>query len=97
MRAPDNTKLKTIRENVVQKTTVYRVSDFVSREDSEQLRVDNARGAKKQAKFDRVDAYIAEMIHRFGWEAYRAWKAGEIDEKEMARLIEADRVADIQR
>lgn len=68
----------------------FRASDFLTQEEIEEVHESNAKGRKKTG-FDAVDAYIAEILARFGYDAYVAWKFGEIDEKHMAKYIQAER------
>ena len=46
---------------------------------------------------NKIDAYIAEIIARFGYDTYVAWKNGEISEEYMIRYIEAERVRESRR
>ena len=50
----------------------------------------NIKG-KKRTSFDAIDAYIAEIIARFGYDTYLAWKKGDITEENMVKFIEAER------
>lgn len=70
---------------------VSRVSDFVSKSDLGKLRQSNARGKRSARQFNDADSYVAEMIARFGYDAYRAWDDGLIDDRKMRRLIYAER------
>lgn len=72
------------------KVREHRVTDFMTEKDAEEVKINNQKG-KKSAKFDQVDAYIAEILARFGFSTYEAWKSGTIDEQTMVRLIEAER------
>jgi len=72
------------------KVKTFRASDFLSDDQLEEVHTSNLKGRKK-GKFDAIDAYIAEIIARFGYETYKAWACGEIDELKMARLVEAER------
>ena len=38
----------------------------------------------------------AEIIARFGYDTYVAWKFGEIGEEQMTKYIKADRARDVQ-
>lgn len=95
MTAPDIT-LKQAKEKAISKNGVreHRVSDFLTDEQVEEVRKTNAKG-KKGHSFDRVDAYIAEIIARFGYQTFVAWKSGDISEEQMIKYIEAERVRDI--
>ena len=87
MTAPDLT-LKNVQETARVKTS--RVSDFLTEEQIDEVHKSNIKG-KKKASFNEVDAYIAEIIARFGYDAFVAWKFGEIDESHMMKYIEAER------
>jgi len=76
--------------NITAKVRQHRVSDFLTDEQIEEVKKSNIKG-KKTTKFSQVDAYIAEIMARFGYEAYMAWKAGDIDEKLMGKYIMAER------
>lgn len=87
MTAPE-LKLNNIKEDV--KVRNFRASDFLTDEQMEEVHESNIKG-KKSSGFDAVDAYIAEIIARFGYDTYVAWKFGEIGELQMAKYIEAER------
>jgi len=82
-------------KNVKTKIRESRASDFLNEKQIEEDKKANLKG-KKSAKFNQIDAYIAEIIARFGYEAYVAWKNGEIDEKNMAKYILAERAREAQ-
>lgn len=90
MKAPDLT-LKEARKEA--KERVFRVSDFLSQKEVEELH-ENNKTKHIKPKFDLADAYIAEIMSRFGYDAYRAWKCGDIEQETMNRLIEAERARD---
>lgn len=73
----------------------FRASDFLTDDEMEEVHKSNAQG-KKNSSFDMVDAYIAEIIARFGYSVYLAWKNGEISEKHMAKYVLAERARDAQ-
>lgn len=68
---------------------VSRASDFLTDEQIEEVHESNRKGAK--VKFTEVDSYIAEIIARFGYDTYIAWKYGEISEENMLHYIQAER------
>lgn len=86
-------KLENVKETA--KVKVSRASDFLTDEQIEEVHKSNARGAKK-TKFSTVDAYIAEILARFGYETYVAWKFGEISEDNMLHFIQAERAREAQ-
>lgn len=87
MTTPELT-LQKAKESV--KVREHRASDFLTQEEINEVKESNLRGKVK--KFDEIDAYIAEILARFGYNTYMAWKNGDIDEKTMVRYINAERV-----
>lgn len=69
----------------------YQISDFMTSEEKRELRRSNFEGKKVKRKFDEIDAFVAEIIARFGYDAYRAWNAGEIRTEHISRLLLAER------
>lgn len=86
MTPDENLKLN----NITARVREHRASDFLSKEQIEEVHRSNAQG-KKAPKFNQIDAYVAEILARFGYNAYIAWKSGEIEEKAMAKYIMAER------
>lgn len=72
------------------KVKTFRASDFLTDQELDEVKKSNLKGAKK-TKFNQIDAYIAEIIARFGYDTYVAWKFGEIGEENMVKYIEAER------
>lgn len=72
------------------KVKTFRASDFLTKEEMDEVHESNIKG-KKNENFDVIDAYIAEILARFGYDTYVAWKFGEIDERHMMKYIEAER------
>lgn len=94
----DETTLKNVRDTSqkLKEVRVHRASDFLTKEEQDELRAVNARGKKSKRKFDDVDAFVAEIIARFGYEAYKAWGRGEITTTKMMRLVSAERARERQ-
>lgn len=80
--------LKQVQETARIKTS--RVSDFLTDEEIKEVKESNLKGRKNNT-FNEVDSYIAEIIARFGYDTYVAWKFGEISETNMVKYIEAER------
>lgn len=89
MTVPENLKLETAKKAA--KAKVFRASDFLSNEEAAEVRKANAEGKKDRRAFDEIDAYMAEILARFGYEAYMAWQAGTISGDKMARMVMAER------
>lgn len=92
MTAPEIT-LKQAKKTAEEKT--FRASDFLTQEQVEEVKKSNIRG-KKKADFDEIDAFIAEILARFGYDAYVAWKFGEISEEKMLKYIKAERAREVK-
>lgn len=88
--------------NEVKKTAkpvvrTVRVSDFLTSE--QKADIYKAREEKAAAKirgFDEVDAYSAEILARFGYEAWQAWQCGQFKQEKMVKMILAERARDKQ-
>lgn len=72
----------------------FRASDFLSEDEQKEIKKNNAKG--KASLFNAVDAYAAEILARFGYDAYMAWKAGDISNDRMQKFILAERARDSQ-
>lgn len=93
MTVPELT-LNKVKETAKEKT--FRASDFLTQEQLEEVKKSNLNG-KKNTGFDSIDAYIAEILARFGYDTYVAWKFGEISESNMAKFIMAERAREARK
>lgn len=91
MTAPELT-LNKVKETAKVKT--FRASDFLTKEELDEVKKSNQKGRK--TRFNQIDAYIAEILARFGYDTYVAWKFGEIGEENMVKYIEAERAREAQ-
>ena len=96
MTAPEMT-LKEVQKALQekQKAKTFRASDFLTQEQVEEVHKSNIKGKKRS--YNVIDAYIAEIIARFGYDTYVAWKNGDIDEQTMIRYVEAERAREISK
>lgn len=85
--------LKMAREAAAKKATVRasRPSDFLTKDQQFELALAREKGKRQHIHFSEVDAYVAEIIARFGYNAYKDWNAGLIKNETMARWIVAER------
>jgi len=81
--------LNKVKEKAQTKT--FRASDFLTDEEKEQRVKAKATAKRAERLYTAVDSYIAEIIARFGYDAYKAWLSGEISEDKMYRLVLAER------
>lgn len=86
--------LQDVTKNIT-KVREHKASDFLTDEQIAQVRASNLKG-KKNSSFDIVDAYVAEIIARFGYDTYLAWKKGDISEERMAKYVMAERVREVK-
>lgn len=92
MRKHENLTLNDIRKRPVMKQEhEFRASDFLTEEEKQELREVNARGRNINRPFDEVDSFCAELMARFGWEAYKAWLDGEFNPEKAMRFVAAER------
>lgn len=97
MTAPELT-LQNVKKSAQQAVNVVRVSDFLSDEKKQELReAQEVRYIKKRRMFDDVDAYSAEIMARFGYDAWEAWNARLIKPEKMLRFVLAERARDKQK
>lgn len=91
MTAPELT-LKQVKKSEKVTTRTVRVSDFLSNEKRIELRMaQETRSAEKRRGFDEIDAYSAEILGRFGYQAWLAWQTGQIKGEKMAKMVLAER------
>lgn len=67
----------------------FRASDFLTDDEIGEVHKSNIKG-KVRLGFNQVDSYVAEIIARFGYDTYKAWKYGEIEEIQMTRYLKAE-------
>lgn len=70
---------------------VFQISDFMSSDEVTEVRRNNAIGKKKRRPYDTVDAFVAEMIARFGYDVYCAWNKDELSEELVNKMMVAER------
>lgn len=88
--------LKEIKQSLKEKKVkTFRASDFLTKEQVEEVKQSNIKGKKRG--YNIIDAYVAEILARFGYDTYVAWKNGDIDEMSMVRFIQAERAREIQK
>lgn len=96
MTTPELT-LKRVKTSIKPTEAVHRVSDFLSKEQKIKLeKAHEERTALKNRGFDEIDAYSAEILGRFGYEAWQAWQCGQIKADKMLKMVLAERARDKQ-
>lgn len=86
--------LDAVKASAKNQGRVFRASDFLTKEEQQELRESNARGKKIRKPYGAIDALEAEIIARFGWTTYKAWANFEIDNAQMLKWLAAERARD---
>ena len=73
----------------------HRASDFLTEDEKEEVQKSNAKGNTGRVKFDAIDAFVGEILGRFGYDTYTAWKAGDIENEQIMRYIAAERSREV--
>lgn len=90
---PEKLTLERVRNSKLKKK-VFQASDFLTKEEMIKLKKANFEGKKKQRRYNEIDAYVAEIIGRFGYEFYKDWKSGIIKTEQVNKYIAAERARD---
>lgn len=91
MTTPELT-LNEIKKTAKPVVRTVRVSDFLTSEQKAEMhKAREEKVALKTRGFDEVDTYSAEILGRFGYEAWQAWQCGQIKAEKMARMVQAER------
>lgn len=92
MTTPELT-LNEVKKSAKVTERVVRVSDFLSYQQKREIAEARERKALEGGErgFDDIDAYSAEILSRFGYEAWQAWQCGQIKAEKMARMVLAER------
>lgn len=91
MREDEKLTLANIKKSPKFEPKAIRLSDLVTEEERAALRKPKV---KKPRFYDDVDAFVAEMIARFGYDVYERWNKGEITTKRISKWIAAERGRD---
>lgn len=91
MRELEKLTLNQVKKSPKISQKTFRASDFLTSQEQQELRESNLKGRKSRRKFDEIDQFAAEIMHRFGYDAYLAWNNGEIEQKRMEKYILAER------
>lgn len=94
MRTPQT--LEEIKKSPKLNKRDFGVSDFLTTGEVEELHTAAATSHKKQPLFDPIDAFVAEIVARFGYDVYLKWSAGKIDHDWLTRMLNAERARDKQ-
>lgn len=74
----------------------FTLKDFTTEAEREQLSRARAKAKAKAPKFDAASAVSAEILARFGFDAWKAWQNGEISQKQMSSYLAAERGRDLR-
>lgn len=88
--------LEQVKKSAKLTDKTFRASDYLTEQELDEMHASNLRGKKIQRPYDEIDAFSAEILARFGFDAYQAWLSGKIDQSKMLRFIAAERARDKQ-
>lgn len=91
MKKDESLTLNSIKKSPKLQKKAVRLSDLVTKEEKAKLKPKRPR--KKRA-YDDVDAFVAEVIARFGYNVYQKWNAGEIETTTLQKWVLAERARD---
>ncbi len=91
MTTADRPTLKSIKNSPKMAERHYRPSDFLTSDEMDELHEANEARGRIRKPYDEVDAFEAEILGRFGWQAFKAYQSGDIEIEQMAKYIAADR------
>ena len=74
-----------------------RLSDLLTEAEREQYVHKNKKVKETTRPYDGVDAFVAEMIARFGYAVYQDWNAGELSAEKINKWIMAEHARDKQK
>ena len=97
MMAAEKPTLKSIKSSPKMAEQHFRPSDFLTKPQMDELHESNARGRATIRPYDEIDAFAAEILARFGWQAYQAWHSGELSQEKALRFIAAERAREAAR
>lgn len=91
--------LEQARSKIRPPKTNFQASDLIDADRLQELRrkakqSESERHSAKKKRFDKWDAYSAEIIARFGYETYQRWNEGEIEIAQMEKWLNAERARD---
>ena len=94
MRTDEKPTLDSIKRSPKMAEQHFRPSDFLTSDEMDELHEANANRGHINKPFDEIDAFEAEILARFGWEAFQAYQNGEIQLRQMLKYVAAERARD---
>ncbi len=83
--------LASVREEASKKPQNFSVKDFASEDEIIELKKAQIERRRRKRKFDDASAYSAEVLARFGYEAWKAWQEGDLPTERMNSYLLAER------
>ena len=94
MRTDEKLTINGIKSSPKMTEQHFRPSDFLTNSEMDELAEANANRGKINKPYDDIDAFEAEILARFGWEAFQAYQSGEFPLRQVLRYIAAERARD---
>ena len=96
MRTDEKLTLNSIKSSPKMTEQHFRPSDFLSKEERLALKEANANRGKIHRPYGKIDAFEAEILARFSWEAFKAYQTGELPLRQVLKYLAAERARDAQ-
>lgn len=74
----------------------YTLKDFITKEEQDRL-AEIRSGRTRKPKFDSASSVSAEILARFGYQAWKDWQNGVISDESMSAYLSAERGRDAER
>lgn len=99
MKEAEPLTLNHIRQNLAekQKPKAVRLSDLLTEAERQEYKAKRQQSRVKKQPYDTTDAFVAEVIARFGYEVYQKWNNWEIPLEKLSKWLLAERVREKQK
>lgn len=94
MRTDEKPTLNSIKSSPKLTEQHFRPSDFLTSSEMDELAEANANRGHINKPFDEIDAFEAEILARFGWQAFQAYQSGDLPLRQVLKYIAAERARD---
>ena len=85
--------LNNIRQNLAakQEPKAVRLSDLLTEDERREYKAKREQNRAKKQPYDTTDAFVAEVIGRFGYEVYQKWNNWEIPLEKLSKWLLVER------
>jgi len=91
MTAPELTLEKVKESSKLRSGGVFQASDFLDDDEKREIKIARATKSKPKRRYNEIDAFVAEMTARFGYDFYQQWAKGAIPTSRVNKMLAAER------